>query len=82
MVSDLPPKQPPTRAEDKARQVCGSCLGGSTGTPVLCPLGPSNCRRQTKRWEADGRARGRLKIRRVGEDNQNKRHWFMGSTSG
>ena len=36
----------------------------------------------TKRWEADDRARGRLKIRRVGEDNQNKRHWFMISTSG
>ena len=36
----------------------------------------------TKRWEADDRARDRLKIRRVGEDNQNKRHWFMGSTSG
>ena len=25
----------------------------------------------TKRWEADDRARDRLKIRRVGEDNQN-----------
>ena len=45
----------------------GCCWGGG----VKEMQGHTGDEKTTKRWEADDRARDRLKIRRVGEDNQN-----------
>ncbi len=63
------------------RGLGGGGGGGVGGGGERNAGGHTGDEKTTKRWEADDRARDRLKIRRVGEDNQ-KRHWFMVSTSG
>ena len=48
--------------------------GGDGGGGDRNAVSHTGDEKTTKRWEADDRARDRLKIRRVGKDNQNKRH--------
>jgi hypothetical protein len=51
----------------------GWCWGGGGGGERNA-VSHTGDEKTTKIWEADDRARDRLKIRRVGTDNQNKGH--------